>query len=202
MTLYEKIDLACRRGLHPIIKKGDKKGEKYCIVSPVQDRNGNYQMSYFEDSLEEAKRWICVTSLGCTKGRWLIIEREEGAVMLDEYYTPPIEPYEVGEKVFYMSKVWRVKEVDNEEFTYIIESETQSVPVRHEQLKPFFGEETNTAEKAEKTLEERVESLEDEFERINSVIKYLNKKHSMGEEKYSYAQKDINIMIPKNLLNT
>lgn len=112
MTLYEKIDLACRRGLCPIIKKY---GE-YCIVWNQRDGHNFWLLSGFRESLDEAKIFIC-DNAGETETYWQKVEKE-GAIMLDEYYTPPVEPYEEGEKVWYDGHVWVVDLVEKLDTTF------------------------------------------------------------------------------------
>ena len=93
MTLYETIDLYCRKGLYPMVTNG----EKFCIVSPHKDPDGYWRDSAEHNNSEDTCSKRIGDCNGYSKEEW--DGQEEKGWKFHSVHETPVEHYEVGDKV-------------------------------------------------------------------------------------------------------
>lgn len=152
MTNFEKIETYLKKGLHVLVKDED---DKYCVISPFKDGDGNYRDSASRDSAKEAKANI---------GRYYGDDEEywnTKTIEIIETFPTPYEPYEVGDKVRIRRNglVGMVEEIGSD-LLVRIDSET-SFFSEHFDLDPVIEEddETITIEGKKYTLSEIKKAL-------------------------------------------
>ncbi len=90
-NLYNTIEQNLKSGLQVVVK--DLENNDYCTLSNLKDSEGNYRMSSWFDSIEEAKQAVGACG-GCSKEWWDDFDLE-----IVEVYRPEYEPFKVGDKV-------------------------------------------------------------------------------------------------------
>jgi len=90
-NLYDIIEQNLKVGLQVTIK--DLGDNTYCTLSKLKDSDGNYRMSNWCNSIEEAKQCIRKCS-GLSKECWDNLDLE-----IVEVFRPEYEPFKVGDKV-------------------------------------------------------------------------------------------------------
>lgn len=94
MTLFEKIDQACRLGKYPIVQYTD---DNYRIVIPDKDHNGFWRESSLRDCIDACLKFLHGLD-GESKEVWNKRE-SEGVKYIGTWERPQPEPFKVGAKV-------------------------------------------------------------------------------------------------------
>ncbi len=161
-NLHKTIKQNLKAGLNVVVK--DLEDDTYCIIFNSKDGYGNYRISCWCESIEEAKQYIG-SCLGCSKEYWNNSDLE-----IVEVFRPEYEPFKVGDKVRILDSI---KKIDNWELlkenlqdvtgeirgVCLSASETSYLVnnswIGHEYLAPLVEQEDNVALEAIKVLEEK-----------------------------------------------
>ena len=101
IKLYNTIENNLKKGLNVVVK--DLEYNNYCTLSNLKDIKGNYRMSGWCSSIEEAKQYTG-SSYGHSKEFWNNLDLE-----IVEVYRPEYEPFKVGDKVRILDSIKKTR---------------------------------------------------------------------------------------------
>ena len=106
-NLYNTIEQNLKAGLQVVVK--DLENNDYLVISNSRDKDGNYRMSSWCNSIEEAKQYIGYY-YGHPKEYWDALNLE-----IVEVFRPEYEPFKVGDKVRLLDSIKKTNNWENVE---------------------------------------------------------------------------------------
>ena len=100
-NLYNTIEQNLKVGLNVVVQ--DLENNDYLVISNSKDIEGNYRMSGWCDSIEEAKQYTG-DYFGRSKEYW-----DGKDLEIVEVFRPEYEPFKVGDKVRLLDSIKKMK---------------------------------------------------------------------------------------------